>query len=102
MRRHTRCALLTGVQTCALPILPGRIKGRHPKNREARPRGHAPPPLFLGNPLYRDASRIEPAFAAHWIVSPPPIARMKQVWPCAFSCLHRLVASAREDRKSVV
>src|SRR3546814_16801538 len=22
-RRHTRCALVTGVQTCALPILPG-------------------------------------------------------------------------------
>src|SRR3546814_8164542 len=24
-RRHTRCALVTGVQTCALPIYPGRI-----------------------------------------------------------------------------
>src|SRR3546814_2694271 len=24
-RRHTRCALVTGVQTCALPILPWRI-----------------------------------------------------------------------------
>src|SRR3546814_14808818 len=23
-RRHTRCALVTGVQTCALPICPGR------------------------------------------------------------------------------
>src|SRR3546814_959536 len=23
-RRHTRCALVTGVQTCALPIYPGR------------------------------------------------------------------------------
>src|SRR3546814_3379311 len=23
-RRHTRCALVTGVQTCALPIFPGR------------------------------------------------------------------------------
>src|SRR3546814_5118910 len=23
-RRHTRCALVTGVQTCALPILPAR------------------------------------------------------------------------------
>src|SRR3546814_5279405 len=23
IRRHTRCALVTGVQTCALPILPG-------------------------------------------------------------------------------
>src|SRR3546814_11742791 len=24
-RRHTRCALVTGVQTCALPISPGRL-----------------------------------------------------------------------------
>src|SRR3546814_1022480 len=24
-RRHTRCALVTGVQTCALPILPDRL-----------------------------------------------------------------------------
>src|SRR3546814_7004895 len=24
-RRHTRCALVTGVQTCALPILPDKI-----------------------------------------------------------------------------
>src|SRR3546814_10562870 len=24
-RRHTRCALVTGVQTCALPILPHRL-----------------------------------------------------------------------------
>src|SRR3546814_6641003 len=26
-RRHTRCALVTGVQTCALPILKGRRVG---------------------------------------------------------------------------
>src|SRR3546814_5313426 len=26
-RRHTRCALVTGVQTCALPILPGYAEG---------------------------------------------------------------------------
>src|SRR3546814_3583674 len=27
-RRHTRCALVTGVQTCALPIYRARIPGR--------------------------------------------------------------------------
>src|SRR3546814_18984560 len=40
-RRHTRCALVTGVQTCALPIsLPPR------RDRAARPRavGHEPGP----------------------------------------------------------
>src|SRR3546814_4678651 len=26
-RRHTRCALVTGVQTCALPILPTLLQG---------------------------------------------------------------------------
>src|SRR3546814_2317380 len=26
-RRHTRCALVTGVQTCALPISPGILRG---------------------------------------------------------------------------
>src|SRR3546814_6190171 len=37
-RRHTRCALVTGVQTCALPICPGRaVAGRVP----ARHRGAA-------------------------------------------------------------
>src|SRR3546814_7597613 len=35
-RRHTRCALVTGVQTCALPIFPGSnppllpVRGFHP------------------------------------------------------------------------
>src|SRR3546814_5318591 len=28
-RRHTRCALVTGVQTCALPILLGVAQGMH-------------------------------------------------------------------------
>src|SRR3546814_5083805 len=31
-RRHTRCALVTGVQTCALPIYPG---SRRPRGRPA-------------------------------------------------------------------
>src|SRR3546814_1811680 len=30
-RRHTRCALVTGVQTCALPICIGRITLNRPK-----------------------------------------------------------------------
>src|SRR3546814_6820442 len=28
-RRHRRCALVTGVQTCALPILRGNVPGIH-------------------------------------------------------------------------
>src|SRR3546814_6769478 len=29
-RRHTRCALVTGVQTCALPICPAPLASRDP------------------------------------------------------------------------
>src|SRR3546814_8811101 len=35
-RRHTRCALVTGVQTCALPIWRG--AGRNPARRRRGPR----------------------------------------------------------------
>src|SRR3546814_4755792 len=34
-RRHTRCALVTGVQTCALPILTRRSRRRRRKNPAA-------------------------------------------------------------------
>src|SRR3546814_5431592 len=34
-RRHTRCALVTGVQTCALPIFPARCGGPDPSTAAA-------------------------------------------------------------------
>src|SRR3546814_7266355 len=37
-RRHTRCALVTGVQTCALPIWRCLARGSTPDVRWARPR----------------------------------------------------------------
>src|SRR3546814_2620681 len=58
-RRHTRCALVTGVQTCALPILsrsleaahyePGSIIGSEQELREQHNAGRA---------LFRQAMRI--------------------------------------------
>src|SRR3546814_4162920 len=44
-RRHTRCALVTGVQTCALPIyrrptVRSRLACRHEVGVGARARGH--------------------------------------------------------------
>src|SRR3546814_2707144 len=36
-RRHTSCALVTGVQTCALPISNGAIVGRKPIKLVLRP-----------------------------------------------------------------
>src|SRR3546814_9521881 len=35
-RRHTRCALVTGVQTCALPIYPATGTGESPTARRCR------------------------------------------------------------------
>src|SRR3546814_10576511 len=65
-RRHTRCALVTGVQTCALPISGGSRSTREPADvallRAARPAGHShakpwrAPALSAGNggPAARD------------------------------------------------
>src|SRR3546814_13641365 len=41
-RRHTRCALVTGVQTCALPISLTRYLGRLPTVGDDRPLPPAP------------------------------------------------------------
>src|SRR3546814_6246874 len=45
-RRHTSCALVTGVQTCALPISNAALKGQHRRDIDdlARPAlDHVPP-----------------------------------------------------------
>src|SRR3546814_4035495 len=49
-RRHTRCALVTGVQTCALPIY---LRQQRHERISARPRGievdqMQPPGTFIG------------------------------------------------------
>src|SRR3546814_1242051 len=49
-RRHTRCALVTGVQTCALPIF------RHPRNN-----GTSTHERTRRNPQIRSRSRPGPA-----------------------------------------
>src|SRR3546814_4647648 len=41
-RRHTRCALVTGVQTCALPILRAGAAARPRSRRRHLPPGHLP------------------------------------------------------------
>src|SRR3546814_17848422 len=52
-RRHTRCALVTGVQTCALPISQTRQDERHERNEPEAPRrdpigAHVQGPVQLG------------------------------------------------------
>src|SRR3546814_6389480 len=62
-RRHTRCALVTGVQTCALPIsatgTPGRGERRRAGSLRALAAVEAARPLLAG-PLAR---RSDPALA---------------------------------------
>src|SRR3546814_9929567 len=41
-RRHTRCALVTGVQTCALPISPVRGMGGYIKGTNGKSNGVVP------------------------------------------------------------
>src|SRR3546814_5495164 len=55
-RRHTRCALVTGVQTCALPIYGAGPYSRHFPNRCASARAHAT--------LRRRGAAVRPAFLA--------------------------------------
>src|SRR3546814_10589381 len=59
-RRHTRCALVTGVQTCALPILDGRnvAVARQPCLIGAKPHGstHVAARLALLEPQIGRAS----------------------------------------------
>src|SRR3546814_9972718 len=53
-RRHTICALVTGVQTCALPIyFPGHL-----------PNGHIVPALLAGNCVVFKPSEQSPAVGA--------------------------------------
>src|SRR3546814_5874463 len=48
-RRHTRCALVTGVQTCALPICyPGTILALAVRRSPTHRRTLETPPLVLG------------------------------------------------------
>src|SRR3546814_13830535 len=59
-RRHTRCALVTGVQTCALPILADgryRVAARGPAARHRRARGGRKHPRMLRHAAAGDPGR---------------------------------------------
>src|SRR3546814_4569213 len=51
-RRHTRCALVTGVQTCALPIYLAAVDRLHPPRDEAHHR-RGQPVVAFGEPRMR-------------------------------------------------
>src|SRR3546814_5050019 len=100
-RRHTRCALVTGVQTCALPISANPVTGAifdYFGGLEDLRRHHV---RFIGSPLERiaeDHLRILRFFRFH--------ARFGEGLPdpeglaaCAARA-NDLMALSREDRKS--
>src|SRR3546814_1038420 len=57
-RRHTSCALVTGVQTCALPILHGDRLPRLPRHRRNDLPGGLPVPRDEGALHHRTAFRL--------------------------------------------
>src|SRR3546814_6532324 len=70
-RRHTRCALVTGVQTCALPILSSTPNRPRPATRRSRKATCPEPPSFILRSsalwLYRphDSSHLSARRPAH-------------------------------------
>src|SRR3546814_19354763 len=56
-RRHTRCALVTGVQTCALPIYPDDHQHRR-ANALARRHPRPVPVDLSGGDVWRDRKRV--------------------------------------------
>src|SRR3546814_2641563 len=57
-RRHTRCALVTGVQTCALPIWLAGVGGAADKARSMRTVGGAVDGLQLAGPGRSEERRV--------------------------------------------
>src|SRR3546814_6630695 len=62
-RRHTRCALVTGVQTCALPILPPRYSpatwfSNHPQGQGCSPSTPSLPERALRSTSWQGRARI--------------------------------------------
>src|SRR3546814_5499037 len=87
-RRHTRCALVTGVQTCALPIF--RLEDEAAKERDQMLHRTG-----LGHYLIFDGV-LEPSFRGH----------RSRVYPRSAFAVRLINQTARQtqkpDRKSVV
>src|SRR3546814_1915591 len=60
-RRHTRCALVTGVQTCALPIL---NEAGFQKRKKAARSGRLAERGFYSRPVRRSSLELPPAAQA--------------------------------------
>src|SRR3546814_6544048 len=65
-RRHTRCALVTGVQTCALPILVQLVE--IPTDDEIHDNICA---MWIPDEPHGAGSHIELAYRLHWLADEP-------------------------------
>src|SRR3546814_10964991 len=96
-RRHTRCALVTGVQTCALPIYERGTSNRAPPFQEGC--RNSPLRRYRQPPLHRWP--VEPALQPRGdvaeVVEPDDLARLVQTDQVAYPAEHRNVG---EDRKT--
>src|SRR3546814_6741806 len=81
-RRHTRCALVTGVQTCALPIWvddvgTGRVGQRGDPRRRGRLRGQRLARLARDEDLQCSPARLRDAAAGEGGIDPPHVLRVR-------------------------
>src|SRR3546814_9805010 len=70
-RRHTRCALVTGVQTCALPIFRSGLLTDEMVAKRSKARGLSEKDYMSGNLLQREvrADDVAQAFVALAVAS---------------------------------
>src|SRR3546814_7088114 len=88
-RRHTRCALVTGVQTCALPI--SRYRSAYRRTRRGQDRRLAPPDVCPQPPSppghLPGGNRLRPYRPLPWLGARP--GRRAGLPPCATVARHQ-------------
>src|SRR3546814_5931926 len=87
-RRHTRCALVTGVQTCALPIW---LQPRAFPDRRGGTRNSRLKPLLQGSSLRAPDRRSNPAMEHSCPPTPPVFSAIIALWrlPRSLPTKHR-------------
>src|SRR3546814_1760403 len=102
-RRHTRCALVTGVQTCALPIYTPKASAEAHAKRVLTLLTNWRAPSLTSRPRRSDAELL-PLISDHWEATGGRSAQLLRVLrdevgvACAQGRLARLAAQIRNER----